>query len=113
MSNTAPLSQSYQLDQIQPDTLSSEDIDRILENTDHLHRLSAYRDQIMQLIRSHSKLGLHRGENRLSKPVILEQQKGQTQFDVGGILVWAGSLKAARKKAKKLVKQNYNSINQE
>lgn len=75
----------------------------------HTQQLEDYKQHILQLLRPHSKLGLHRGENRVIKSPITEQQKGQSQFDINGVLVWAGSHKAAIKKARKL--QLINSSN--
>lgn len=48
------------------------------------------------------KLGLHRGECRVERPVIMDLQPGQQYFDVDGQRIPAGSYKAAVKKARKL-----------
>ena len=70
----------------------------------HYQELEDLKEQIVRSMRN-SKLGLHKGECRVSRPVITTPQKGQTPFEIDGVMVWAGSLKAAIKKAKKLAAQ--------
>ena len=89
-------------------TSSSKDLTEVVgplfEQTshDHYEDLEQLKEQVLRAMRPHSKLGLHKGEYRVPKAVITEQQKGQQPFEIDGVMVWAGSLKAAIKKARKL-----------
>lgn len=71
----------------------------IIQN--HYVELEELKQQIVRTMRR-SKLGLHKGECRVSKSIIEHQQKGQKLWTIGNQQVWAGTLKAARKKAHKL-----------
>jgi len=86
-----------------PPTTSELHQSRLID--EHYQDFIEMRDSFLRSIRPHSKLGLHRGENRVYKTPILQPQKGQKQFEVEGAVVWAGSLKAAIKKARKIKKQ--------
>lgn len=73
---------------------------------DGLHFHMEQRRAIERSLMRPSKLGLHKGECRVDRPVITAQQKGQSLFVVDGVEVYAGSQKAALKKVKKLKAQH-------
>jgi len=90
------------------ETPTSKDITEVVgplfEQTiqDHYKDLEQLKEQVLRSMRPHSKLGLHKGEYRVHKTPIQDQQKGQQPYEINGVMVWAGSLKAAIKKARKL-----------